>query len=149
MSTSNRFLALILFILVVLFLIKNSQKDNVTVKSEPATIEAIIGSDFKKITLTEKAVERIGIETASVTEKLNPRTRRREKTIPYSAVIYDLNGETWTYANPQPRNFVRYPISIDNIEGDTAVLSKGPDAKTLVVSVGASELYGIETGIGK
>ena len=45
--------------------------------------------------------------------------------------------------------FVRRQIDVDYIEGDTAVLLTGPDAETIVVTVGAAELYGVETGIGK
>jgi hypothetical protein len=72
-----------------------------------------------------------------------------QKVIPYSAVIYDLTGDTWVYTSPEPLTFVRQPISVDYIEGDMAVLVDGPDAGTLVATVGVAELYGADTGVGK
>ena len=71
------------------------------------------------------------------------------KVIPYSAVIYDLTGDTWVYTSPEPLTFVRQPVTVDYIEGDTAVLVDGPDAGTLVATVGVAELYGADTGVGK
>ena len=42
---------------------------------EPAQVEPIAGSDLSRVILTEKAVERLGIETAPVREELVERTR--------------------------------------------------------------------------
>jgi hypothetical protein len=70
------------------------------------------------------------------------------KVVPYAAVIYGVHGETWVYTNPEPLVFIREPITIDYIEGDLAVLSEGPPAGTAVVTVGGSELFGAESGIG-
>ena len=67
-----------------------------------------------------------------------------QKVIPYSAVLYDVNGGAWTFINSTPLTFVRHPIAIDRIEGDKAVLTNGPDAGAKVVTVGATELYGSE-----
>jgi len=72
-----------------------------------------------------------------------------QKVIPYSAVIYDLTGDTWVYSSAEPLTFVRQPITVDYIEGDMAVLVDGPDAGTLVATVGVAELYGADTGVGK
>ncbi len=71
------------------------------------------------------------------------------KVVPYSAVIYDLHGDTWTYTNPEPLVFVRHRITVDYIERDTAVLLDGPPAGTAVVTVGAAELFGVELGVGQ
>ncbi len=71
------------------------------------------------------------------------------KVVPYSAVIYGLQGDTWTYTNPEPLVFVRHRITIDYIENDTAVLLDGPPAGTAVVTVGAAELFGVELGVGQ
>ncbi len=65
--------------------------------------------------------------------------------IPYAAVIYGTNGETWVYTNPEPLVFVRRPILIDYIEGDQAFLLVGPASGSEVVTVGAEELYGSES----
>jgi len=64
-------------------------------------------------------------------------------------VLYGVHGETWVYTNPEPLVFIREPIVIDYIEGDLAVLSEGPEAGTAIVTVGAAELFGTETGVSK
>ena len=109
-------------------------------KIEPYHLEVIEGSDFQRVILTEKASQRLDIQTAPV---------RDGNIIPYAAVLYGLNGETWTYTNPEPLVFVRQSIVIDRIEGDSAFLSEGPDTGTAVVIIGVAELYGAEVGVSK
>jgi len=69
--------------------------------------------------------------------------------IPYSAVIYGVNGETWVYVNPEPLVFVRQPIVIDYIDEDQAYLVEGPEVGATVVTMGVAELFGAETGVSK
>jgi hypothetical protein len=108
-------------------------------KVSPSKLEAIEGSDLQRVILTEKAAERIGVETvaASGTE------------VPYAAVIYDIEGNTWIYTMPEPLTFVREQIVIDHIEGDTAILSESLSSDLNVVTVGVAEIYGTETGVSK
>src|SRR4026209_2403229 len=108
-------------------------------KINPSTLEEIDGSDLKRVILTQKAAERINLQTVPVSGLV----------VPYSAVIYDTEGNTWIYTNPAPLTFVRASIVIDRIEGDQAVLSQGLDSGTAVVTLGVSELYGAETGVSK
>ena len=68
-------------------------------------------------------------------------------TIPYSAVIYGVEGGVWTYTSAGPLTFVRAPITVASIQGDTAVLSEGPAPGTEVVTVGGEELLGTEFAI--
>lgn len=72
----------------------------------------------------------------------------QRRVIPYSAVIYDLDGETWVYTSPKPLTFVRERIVVDHIADDVAVLSEGLSLGTEIVTVGAAELYGTEFGVG-
>jgi hypothetical protein len=109
---------------------------------EPAKVEAVSGSDLSRITLTERAIERIDLKTAKVTGGKAAGT-----VVPYGAVVYDPSGATWVYTSPKDRVFLRAGITVDRIDGDMAVLSDGPAAGTVVVSVGAAELYGAELGI--
>jgi hypothetical protein len=78
----------------------------------------------------------------------DPNSGGLHRVIPYSAVIFDAKGETWTYVNPEPLVFVRERIVIDHIQGDLAVLKDGPKIGTNVVKVGAAELYGVENKVG-
>lgn len=120
-------------------------------KIEPALVENIDGSDVSQVTLTEKAMERIALQTSVVREEqvvgYGGGTAMR-KVVPYSALIYDPNGETWVYISPEPRRFVRHPVKVERIVGDDAVLFAGPDKDTQVATVGAAELYGAESGVG-
>jgi hypothetical protein len=69
--------------------------------------------------------------------------------VPYASVLYGVNGETWVYTSPESNVFVRQPISIEYIDQDLAVLTDGPTVGTQVVTVGAAELFGTETGVSK
>jgi hypothetical protein len=68
-------------------------------------------------------------------------------TIPYSAVIYGVEGGVWAYTSAGPLTFVRAPITVASIQGNTAVLSEGPAPGTEVVTVGGEELLGTEFAI--
>jgi hypothetical protein len=113
----------------------------------PAMVERLGQTGLSRVILTAQAVKRLGIQTALVSDAQVGGTVR--KVVPYSAVFYDLNGATWVYTNPAPRTFVRAHITVDSIDGDLAVLSDGPPTGTTVVTVGASELYGTEFGVGQ
>jgi hypothetical protein len=115
--------------------------------AEPATVEHVEGSeDVSRLTLTAKAVERIGIQTTPISETTVAGKRR--KVVPYGAVLYDAEGKTSVYVSSAPNTYVREPITVDFIQGDRAVLVAGPAAGTAIVTVGAAELYGTETGVG-
>jgi hypothetical protein len=117
-----------------------------TPKIQPA--EVTKGDDgFNRVKLTEKAAQRLNIKTAAVVEEQVNGAQR--KVIPYAAMIYDLQGKTWTYTSPENLIFVRRPITVDHIEGDKVFLVEGPAAGTAVVTVGVAQLYGTDTGIGK
>jgi hypothetical protein len=99
-------------------------------------------SGLKQLTLSAKAAERLGVETAPVAGSGSL------LTVPYAAVIYDAQGDTWSYVNAEPLVFLRAQITVDEIDGDTALLSAGPAVGTSVVTTGAAELYGAEIGVG-
>ncbi|MGZ8913852.1 MAG: hypothetical protein ACXW1Z_12195 [Methylobacter sp.] len=116
-------------------------------KIEPAEVSKTEGSEFNRVILSEKAAQRLDIQTAPVREEqVNGAPRL---VIPYAAVLYGLHGETWAYTSPKSLTFVRQLITIDRIEGDKVILSNGPAAGTQVATVGVAELYGADTGIGK
>lgn len=112
----------------------------------PASVEHVEGSELSRVTLTERAAQRLDIQTA-------PSTMQQEEgaslpVVPYSAVIYDADGNAWTYTSPEPLVFVRAPITIDRIDGDVAILTEGPVEGTMVVTVGGALLFGTEFGVG-
>jgi multidrug efflux pump subunit AcrA (membrane-fusion protein) len=99
------------------------------------------GSSVGKIVLSSVGAQRIGIETAPAG------VVGANITVPYSAVIYDPSGNTYAFTNPAPLTYTEVPITVDYISGDTAYLSSGPSPGTEVVTVGAEELYGVQTGV--
>ncbi|HET6174206.1 MAG TPA: hypothetical protein VFD90_16460 [Gaiellales bacterium] len=105
----------------------------------PATVTKL-ADGASQITLTADAARRIDVKTATVTSDGG------NTVIPYAAVLYDPDGATWTYTNPKPLVFVRADITVKNIVGERAILSKGPSAGTAVVTLGATELWGVEYG---
>ena len=111
-------------------------------------IEHIDGTEFSRVTLTERAIERIDLKTDEVRELAVTRSRSLRKCVPYSSLIYDTQGRTWVYTSPEDRTFVRHKVVVDYIEGDMAVLSDGPPVGTVVASVGVAELYGTEFEVG-
>ena len=116
-------------------------------KIEPAVVEAIDGTELNRVTLTQKAFERLDIQTDEVRDTQVDGASR--KVIPYSALLYDVHGGTWAYVNPEPLTFMRAEITVDHIDGDDVFLTAGPDSGTAVVTVGAAELFGTDTGVGK
>jgi hypothetical protein len=116
--------------------------------NSPAMVQPVPGSDQARVILTEEAARRLGIETAPVREAEGP-VGGEVLVVPYAAVLYDPQGEAWSYTSLQPLVFVRHAIQVTDIRGTDAYLSSGPPAGTPVVTVGASELLGIEYEVGE
>lgn len=112
----------------------------------PSQVESVEGSELSRVTLTEKAIERIDLKTTSVSEREAAGSPQR--VVPYSSLLYDPHGGTWIYTSPKPRSYIRAPVVVDRIEGDEVFLSDGPPVGTVVVSVGVAELYGTEFKVG-
>ena len=95
-----------------------------------------------RITLTPKAVERLGIR--------DPCQRRSEGRHVGPRRRDPLLGRTARPSSTPARDnvYIPAPMVVDDIAGDTARLSAGPAAGTQVVTTGAAELYGAEIGVG-
>jgi hypothetical protein len=106
----------------------------------------IEGTEVSRVTLTPDAVKRIGIQTAVV--QTMPVAGQPRLTMPYAAVLYDESGRAWAYVTTDRLSFVRKDITIESVAAQVAILAAGPPAGTEVVTLGAAELYGTETGVG-
>ncbi len=113
-------------------------------RNRPALVEVVSGSPVKRITLTERAAQRLDIGIAAVASG-----GQGAIVVPYAAIIYDKAGATWVYTTSQDRVFMRHAVRIARISGEDAVLAAGPVAGTRIVIVGVPELYGAELGIGQ
>lgn len=98
--------------------------------------------DGEKVVMEAAAVERLDIQSTPVRKAAGG----SQLVIPYAAVVYGADGETWTYKR-QSRTFRRATIIIERIDGGRAFLSDGPRPGTQVVTQGAPELLGVEMGI--
>ncbi len=117
-------------------------------RHEPLKIEETSEKGIMKLTLEARAAERLGIETARVSEEAVAGKAGVHKVIPYGALMYDTKGEAWTFTSPAPLVFIREHIVVDDIEGDRVILAEGPSPGTIVVTVGAPELMGAEHKYG-
>ena len=68
--------------------------------------------------------------------------------VPWSAVVQDVSGGSWVYAESEPATFVRTRVAVERVDDDMAVLARGPATGTEVVVSGAAELFGTEFGVG-
>jgi hypothetical protein len=116
------------------------------VSSDAVKLEPVQGTELSKVILSQQAAERLGIRTDHL--RLEKQAAGTRKVIAHAAVLYDENGDTWTFTSPAPLTFLRQKIDIDHITGGSAVLRDGPPAGTTVVTVGAAELLGAELGVG-
>lgn len=110
----------------------------------PVVVEKDEATGTKRLALSAKAAERLGIATVAVSAG----PTGNGLAVPYGAVLYDQHGDTWTYTSPAERVFVRAAITIDAITDGLAILSAGPPLGTAVVTVGTAELWGVESGVG-
>ena len=62
-------------------------------QSKPAHVEAIAGSSLKKVTLTPKAAERLGVQIDEVRADMSG-----HRIVPYTAVLYDLTDLIFGFA---------------------------------------------------
>jgi hypothetical protein len=118
------------------------KNDTVAEKYHPAKLDSTEVKGIMRVTLDQQAADRIGLQTASITEEAG------KKVMPYGALMYDTKGNTWTFTSAGPLSYVRKSVTVDDINGDRVILSDGPDAGTVVVTVGAPELMGAEHKYG-
>ncbi len=110
---------------------------------EPARKEADSASGYNRVTLSEEAEKRLGLQTGTV-ELIDDRL-----VLPYASILYDTRGNTSAFTNPEPHVYIRQDITVAHIEGNQVFLSHGPEPGTVVVTVGVAELYGVDAGITK
>jgi hypothetical protein len=112
---------------------------------DPAQVEPIEGSDRSRVILTDESAQRVGIQTEAIAAADSGAAG--SLLIPLTAVLYDKDGKTWAYTNPEALTFVPVELVIAAVNGDRAVLSSGPPVGTQVVTVGGAELLGAEYGV--
>ncbi len=110
----------------------------------PAKVEKNAATGIAKLTLTQRGVDRLELKTGPVTAGPG-----KNVLLPYGALMYDANGKTWVYTNPEDRVFQRQAVTVAKVESGVVTATAGPPAGTRVVTVGAAELFGAEFNTGK
>lgn len=108
------------------------------VEDQPYELEPIEGTDLQRVKLSDETAARIDLQTASV------RPAGRRTAVPHAALIYNPDGDVFVYTRPAPQTYVRAAVTVRRVEGAQALLSDGPPAGTVVVTVGAAELLATE-----
>lgn len=147
MQHRKRWMFVVVLIIIALSLSACSTPKAEAISEEPAIVEALDGSEYNRVTLSAKAAERLDIQTESVLEELVDGTQWL--VVPYAALLYGNNGETWVYVGSEALTYVRQPVTVEYIDGEKAFLVDGPALGSEVVTVGGAELYGADTGVGK
>lgn len=115
---------------------------------EPASVERLAaGSGLHRVTVTPRAADRLGISAVPVRPVSDDRGTAARTIVPYAAVLYGPKGATWVYVERASLQYTRHRVTVEHISGGHALLSSGPPVGTLVVNVGAMELFGAEFGV--
>jgi hypothetical protein len=117
--------------------------------AKPVKVEKAAGKPAK-LTLTDRAVERLGLLTAPVRKATLKSARPGGATgiaIPYTALLFDKKGQAAAYLVVGPRVFTRSPVVVDHYDGDLVVLASGLAVGARVVTDGSAELSGAEAGL--
>jgi hypothetical protein len=102
------------------------------------------GSAEPSIELTQLGAQRIGLETASVAAAPGG-----ESTFPYTALVYEPNGQAAVYVASGTLTFTRAFVTVDTITGDVATVKSGVAPGQRVATDGAEELLGLQNGVGE
>jgi hypothetical protein len=133
----------------------------------PARLVGATGTTPGQIILSQLGKDRIGLQTAAAQSvpaappivktrvvagvkhtTSTPAPPPADKVIvPYSALVYDPSGKVYVFTQRSPLTFVEVPATVDRISGNSAYLTVGPKPGVKVVTVGAEELYGVQTGV--
>ncbi len=68
--------------------------------------------------------------------------------VPFPAVLYQPSGDAFVYVDRGDLTFVRAAVGVDYVVDAMAVLSSGPAVGTAVVTLGSTQLLGVEAGVG-
>ena len=114
--------------------------------SQPPTFSVVTtpGSSEPTITLTQLGANRIGLETAKVTVG-----QSGEATLPYSALLYEPNGQAAVYVSTGTLSFQRAFVTVGTITGNTVTVTSGVTPGQRVATDGAAELLGVQNGVGQ
>ncbi|MFT4839849.1 MAG: cobalt-zinc-cadmium efflux system membrane fusion protein [Planctomycetota bacterium] len=77
------------------------------------------------------------------------KSEQQSLTVPWQAVVHDVDGGTWVYVETAALTYRRSRIELLRVQDGKAVLGRGPAAGSKIVTDGAAELFGTEFGEGR
>jgi len=113
-----------------------------TRQTPPARMEHIGQGDRLSVVLTPLGARRIGIETVHAVAEGSL------VVIPYSALLYEPDGQTVVYVKVSGLVYTRQFVTVSAISGSSVVLSQGLQSGASVVIQGGEELLGVQNGVG-
>jgi hypothetical protein len=108
----------------------------------PARMERLGSGRTLSVVLTPLGARRIGIETAQAVAD-GPLI-----VIPYSALLYEPDGQTAVYVKVSALAYTRRFVTVSTVTGNQVMLTGGLQPGTEVVSRGGEELLGVQNGVG-
>jgi cobalt-zinc-cadmium efflux system membrane fusion protein len=111
-------------------------------RSDPSSVS----SDLYYAVDNKEGMFRIG---QKIMVMLTLKSTGENLVVPYSSVIYDMNGSNWIYVRSEPSVYVRKRVELSHVDDTMAVLLRGVSPGEEVVISGVAELYGTEFGGGK
>ena len=121
-----------------------STPSSITTQPPTSKLVQVPGSSQPNIVLTRLGAERIGLETAPVTVGTGG-----EAAFPYTALLYESNGQAAVYVTDGQLTFTRHFVSVATINGNTVIVTSGVTTGDRVVTDGAEELLGVQNGVGE
>src|SRR5947209_9408858 len=87
------------------FLVSNRSMDLAVSATQPVKVEHVQGTEPTRVTLSEEAAKRLDIQVVPAGKMLVGQAH--VAVVPYAALVYDPQGNTWTYLQHGPFAFVR------------------------------------------
>jgi hypothetical protein len=75
-------------------------------------------------------------------------TTGRNLQVPWASIVHDAHGGAWVYESLGDGKYRRRRVDVRNVQNGIAILARGPEPGTRVVTTGAAELFGTEFGAG-
>lgn len=113
---------------------------------QPPTVQLVHvpGSSQPNVVLTPLGAQRIGLETQVVTVAASG-----QATLPYTALLYESNGQAVVYVQVSPLAFARHSVNVASITGSTVTVTSGVTPGDRVATDGSEELLGVQSGVGE
>jgi hypothetical protein len=113
--------------------------------SPPQTAQLEKTSHGMSVVLTPLGARRIALRTGHARAAPGG-----EVAVPYDALVYEPAGEPAVYVATGPLTYTRYLVHVTMIAGQNVFLKPGRlPAGATVVTQGAEELLGVQSGVGE